>query len=222
MKRHMYLWTLAFVSTISAQALSQQTCPVTDQIDAQILEYDLSEIPNRQGFFVALVLGLEPESFPQKDIAEKKDPCSRGTFTVANDLFTVFGEDKSPPRWASSPGNPSEIIYLASMPRPKPAYEWYEKQLKDKSTVPRFDNKESMMYALVAIEGTKREIFALYDKMPSDRQLLPIMCTALGGTLGVQATFDVTTREFKADRSIGPPTSITDTTKASLCKALSP
>ncbi|MFN9543697.1 MAG: hypothetical protein ACK55V_14465 [Alphaproteobacteria bacterium] len=165
--------------------------------DARELTFDIRDTKVLQGLEVSFQLGLLPEDFPEKDIAEKKEPCSRGTFTLANGMsMDLRGEnDESPQRWAVS-SIPGTTVYVAATPRPDAALRFIESYKGEKEA--EF-NKKDMMYAIVLTRGDdKRRVFHFFDKIPTDDRLKELLRPITISKGREQVMFDTTQRRVFA------------------------
>jgi hypothetical protein len=150
----------------------------------------------KAGLMATFLLGLNPPTFPAEDIGKIANPCERTTFTVGGDAYTVHGGDRDqPPRWAASVSKPERVAYIALVPRPAPALDWFHRYEKDNNAPANFNTGADMMFALAVTAGLKREIYAYYDKIPDDAHLTDAMCKALAGGLVRFATWNVETLE---------------------------
>lgn len=143
------------------------------------------------GFYVGMQMALTPKTFPFKDIAAIDEPCTRGKFEAAGGTYEVFGGiGDSPPRYAIGP-DLGKIAYIALGPPPEAALAW----AKDRNRSNGLSFNGGGVFVLAITSGDKRDIFAVYDKVPGDAQLLPAMRDALDGKLPKVATFDSKTGE---------------------------
>jgi hypothetical protein len=167
---------------ISLSAAGAEPCKTQGAADAKELTFDWWQQDLRQGFFASVDLGLSPPTFPMKGIEKIAAPCSRGTFTVGSDQFELFWEADydTAPRWAVSVTKTGTLYYLALMPRPEAALTWAQgKRPAESDGSIRFGESE-WMHALVVRSGlrgdrqdfaTDRQIFVLFDKIPTDERL---------------------------------------------------
>lgn len=162
----------AFISLcLATTAPSGATpCKTTGATDAQELTFDLKDPKILQGLEISFQLGLLPKEFPETDIAENKNPCSRGPFPFTNGMtMDLRGEDEdSPQRWAVSPV-PGPTVYVAAMPRPDAALKILENYEASKRVT---FNIGDAMYVIALTRGDdKRHIFHFFDKIPTDDRL---------------------------------------------------
>jgi hypothetical protein len=134
--------------TATAQA---EPCKTSGHAEAKEVALNLGNARTRNGLHISFQLGLLPIEFPFEDIRANKSPCTRGTFAVFSHTFELFGEDENlPPRWAVSPSAKEVMtLYLAMMPKPDVAADWYEKTRPKGPAEVTFKDDE-YMWALVA------------------------------------------------------------------------
>lgn len=189
----------AFVSlclaTISPSAAAP--CKTTGAPDGQELTFDLKDPRILQALEISFQLGLLPKEFPETDIAEKKDPCSRGTFPFTNGMtMDLRGENEdSPQRWAVSP-MPGPTVYVAATPRPDAALRFIEGYKSGNEA--KFE-KGDMMYVIALARGDdKRHIFSFFDKIPTDDRLKELLRPITISKGREQVMFDTTQRRVFA------------------------
>jgi hypothetical protein len=191
----------AIIPTILALTLCLATiapsgaapCKTTGASDAHELTFDLKDPKILQALEISFQLGLLPKEFPETDIAEKKDPCSRGPFPFTNGMtMDLRGEDDdSPPRWADSP-IPGPTVYVALTPKPDAALRFAESYKGGKEA--SFGNGD-MMYVIALTRGDdKRHIFHFFDKIPTDDRLKELFRPITISQGREQVMFDTTQR----------------------------
>jgi hypothetical protein len=170
-------------------------CKTTGAPDAQELTFDLKDPKILQGLEISFQLGLLPKEFPETDIAENKNPCSRGTFPFTNGMtMDLRGEDDdSPQRWAVSP-LPGPTVYVAATPRPDAALRFNEGY--NSGNEAKFD-KGDMMYVIALTRGDdKRHIFHFFDNIPTDDRLKDLFRPITISQGREQVMFDTTLRQL--------------------------
>lgn len=184
--------TLCLATTAPASAAP---CKTQGAPDAHELTFDLKDPKILQGLEISFQLGLLPKEFPETDIAEKKDPCSRGTFPFTNGMtMELRGEDEdTPPRWAVSP-IPGPTVYVALTPKPDAALRFAESYKGGKEA--SFGNGD-MMYAMVLTRGDdKRHVFHFFDRIPTDDHLKELFRPITISQGREQVMFDTTQRQL--------------------------
>jgi len=185
---------IALTLCLSATAPSSAApCKTAGAPDAQELTFDLKDPKILQALEISFQLGLLPKEFPENDIAEKKDPCSRGPFPFTNGMtMDLRGEDDdNPRRWAISP-IPGPTVYVAATPRPDAALRFIESYKGGNEAT--FD-KGDMMYVIALTRGDdKRHIFHFFDKIPTDERLKELFRPITISQGREQVMFDTTRR----------------------------
>ena len=154
-----------------------------------ILSLDNRDEDFIRGLRIGLMFGLTPATFPQEEIAANPNACSRGEFEANADLYRVFGEDFDvPQRWAIGPND--RIVYLALMPPPENTLEWERRGGRGS-----INFTGDPLYVLAVANGDIRDVFAIFEGMPGDAQLVTAFKDALEGRLPRIATFDPRTGE---------------------------
>jgi hypothetical protein len=165
-------------------------CKPSNADSARVLSFDPGDANTINGLDISFQLGLSPETFPAKDIEAQKQPCKRLDFDAKGLTYSLRGEDgATPPRWATTPTHPGETAYIAWLPSPTAALDWYAKYQTDKNTPAQFNTHGAMMVVLSITSGENREVFRFYDSVPDDRTLSQDMCAALAGELPIIAIY---------------------------------
>jgi hypothetical protein len=142
---------------------------------------------------VSFTFGLTPGTFPFDEIAKATDPCTRGSFEAGGQTYFIFGgAGDSPPRFALGP-DPKRMAFVAVAPPAADALKWMRS--KDRSKGLSFTT--APLGVLVVPNGATRDIYALFEDIPGDAQLLATMRDALDGKLPRIASFNVQTGETK-------------------------
>ncbi len=181
---------LATGLTAAQPALAQLPCKAdTDEAAATKLADQSQDY--LAGFYVGMQMALTPKTFPFDAIARIDEPCTRGKFDAAGVTYEIFGGlGDSPPRYATGP-DPKRVAYIALGPPPATALAW----AKDRNRSNGLSFKGGGVFVLAITNGDKRDIFAVYDNVPGDTQLLAAFRDALDGKLQKVATFDSKTGE---------------------------
>jgi hypothetical protein len=168
--RHAVTATALALTLSIAPTASATPCKTTGAPDAHELTFDLKDPKILQGLEVSFQLGLLPKEFPENDIAENKNPCSRGPFPFTNGMtMDLRGEDEdSPQRWAVSPV-PGPTVYVAAMPRPDAALKILESYEASKRVT--FNIGDAMYVIALSRGDDKRHVFHFFDKIPTDDRL---------------------------------------------------
>lgn len=183
---------LASKLTAAQPAFAQLVCKA-DTTEANATKLADQNQEYLAGFYFGMRMALTPKTFPFDSIAEIDEPCTRGKFEAAGASYEIFGGlGDSPPRYAIGP-DPQKIAYIALGPPPAVALAW----AKDRNRSNGLSFKGGGVYVLAITNGDKRDIFAVYDNIPGDAQLLAAFRDALEGKLPKAATFDGTTGETK-------------------------
>lgn len=187
---------VAIALTSSVVPALAAPCKTQGAADAHELTFDLKNDETLRGLRFSFGFGLLPAEFPAKEIAEIKEPCSRGAFTIkSGGNLELFGEDDdSPPRWAKAPSPESPILYIALMPRPGPAAAWADSPNAKAGDNVRF-KPEEMMFVVVfsSAESDRRLIFHFFDRIPDDERLKSLMTKIVARETRWQVGFDVKT-----------------------------
>lgn len=163
---------------------AQEPCASETNKAAVILVAEQSD-DYRSGLAPAFRLALTPRSFPIATIQQIDDPCTRGTFEVAGETYRVFGGfGDMPPRYALGP-DPTKVAYIASGPPPVLALEWQKAGGRGGLSF-----RTGKISILAITNGDTRDIYALFDDVPGDAQLIAAFRDALEGRLPKIATFD--------------------------------
>ena len=188
-----------------ASAAGAAPCKGEGSAAAKPLLYYTADYATLDGLELTLLIGLEPATSPQADIAKLTDACVRTTFVSNSRTWTLHGDDADTfPRWATAPGV-SMIVYLAAMPPPDQVHAWAEEQRKRPTHEPSASFK-SYIWALVAADGDQRHIFGFYDRLPDDARLIQAMQAASDGQTPPILGFDVKTAKVDEGRMIEPLT----------------
>lgn len=163
---------------------AQEPCaPVADEV--AIVSVAEQSDDYRKGLAPAFRLALTPRSFPINAIKRIEDPCTRGTFEAAGETYRVFGGfGDSPPRYALGP-DPTKVVYVALGPPPVVALEWQKA-----GGAGGLSFRSGGIKILAITNGDARDIYALFDDVPGDAQLIAAFRDALEGRLPKIATFD--------------------------------
>lgn len=170
-------------------------CKTQGATDAQELSFDLKDPKVLLGLEVSFQLGQMPQEFPEHDIAEAIDPCSRGTFPFTNGMtMELHGEnDDTPPRWAVSP-IPGPTVYLDVKAKPDAALRFIDAYKNGK--VAKFSEGD-MMYVIALTRGdNKHHIFHFFDRIPTDDRLKELFRPITISQGREQVTFDTTQRRL--------------------------
>ena len=182
----MLVLAAAAAACLFAGAAHAQDCGDPGSATAQPLQAKDVVIP---GVEISIMLGLEPGSFPLKDIKAEKSPCKRADFQVGGVTWTLFGgKESQPARWATAGGKTDRVAFLAFMPWPADAAAWSEKRKADPRAEAAF---ERMAVVLVIAEGSQRKLYLVYDDVPDDARLIQLMAAALSGEVKPFGTYDV-------------------------------
>lgn len=129
------------------------------------------------GLNVSLILALKPRTFPETEIQDLTDACTRGAFISSEHEYSVFGSDTdSPPRWAVSESQ-DRIAYVALAPPPNTAFDWYS-ETGGKGPL-KFDDQP--IYIVAIVNSEFRDVYAFLETLPSDDQLIRLFQAALDG-----------------------------------------
>jgi hypothetical protein len=184
---------------LAPPAQANAACPADANVGSPI-RYNVLESDVFLGLTLSFLFGLTPATFPKAEIEERPNACSRGSFESGGDTYNVFGEEgDTPPRWAVSEGS-RKIAFLAWAPLPSAALSAYRGgaiQLGQNS----FDDA---IVVLAVTDGSKRNIYEIYDDVPGDAQLLAAMKGALDGTLPLLAVYHVRRQELTTERALLP------------------
>jgi hypothetical protein len=204
--RHVKLAIMAAVTCLlaSSSAIAATPCKGAGSVSAKPVLYYTADAAVLDGLEVALQLGLEPATFPSRDIAKQPGACVHASFNAGGRIWTLYGDDEdTPPRWAQSDAR--TIVYLAAMPPADQAHAWAEAR-RDHRTGEKTVTFNGMMFALVAADGDKRRIFGFYEALPDDARLSRAMQSAIEGRTPAILGFDVKTGDADEGRMIEPLT----------------
>ena len=170
---------LAIASVLICHSIAHATpqCePITEASERMVPTGNTTDFLT--GLNVSLILALKPSTFPYEQISQNNQPCMRSEFDSAEIHYSMYGSDAdSPPRWAiSEAGN--RVAYIAIAPSPRLALDWYNKT-GGKGNL-EFD--EPPIYIVAVTDGDARDIYAFFNSLPSDEQLLNLFQAALAGT----------------------------------------
>lgn len=139
----------------------------------------------REGLPPAFLLALSPRSFPLQSIKSIDEPCTRGTFEAGGATYRVYGGfGDMPPRYALGP-DPKKVAYIASGPPPALALKWQQAGGKGGLSF-----RTGGIKILAITNGDMREVYALFEDIPGDAQLIDAFREALEGRLPLIATYD--------------------------------
>lgn len=190
--------TLAILSLLLAATTAHAApCKTQGDTSARELTFNLNDPKVQAGLSVAFQFGLLPPEFPENDIAQHREPCSRGTFPYTNGMaMELHGEDDdSPPRWAMSP-MPGPTVYIALLPKPDAALAAAEAARHAGQATLR---PGDMMYAIAMTRGdTKRTIYHFFDRIPDDARLKSLLRPIVISQGKVLVTYDVKTGRVEA------------------------
>lgn len=176
-----------------AAALIAAPMAAAEQCTARTGESAIVSLNDRDAQYLrnmafAFLTALLPETFPAQDIEEAVDPCTRVQFEANSQVYRVFGEGYATvPRWAVS-DDPQRIAYLAMMPPPNVVQGWFDNGVQGPL---RFSGPAYLVLAIT--NGDSRDIYAVFDGMPGDAQLIEVFRDALEGRLPRIATLDART-----------------------------
>ncbi|MEQ1493713.1 MAG: hypothetical protein ABL932_24530, partial [Terricaulis sp.] len=161
--------------------------------ESAIVSLDDRDAPYRRNMAFAFFTALLPATFPAQDIENADDPCTRGQFEANSQVYHAFGEGfASVPRWAVG-DDPQRIVYLAMMPPPNVVQGWFDNGIQQGPLTFR----GPAYFVLAITNGDSRDIYAVFDAMPGDAQLLGVFRDALEGRLPRIAVFDAITGETR-------------------------
>ena len=190
MKSALCALLVATIIAAAQPALAQLQCSASAE-EAKTTKLADQSRDYLAGFYVGMQMALTPKTFPFDAIAKIYEPCTRGKFDAAEGTYEIFGGvGDSPPRYAIGP-DPKRVAYIALGPPPAAALAW----AKDRNRSNGLSFNGGGVYVLAITDGDKRAIFAVYDNVPGDTQLLAAFRDALDGKLAKVATFDSKTGE---------------------------
>ena len=189
--RHLIMATAA-ATCLFAGAARADDCGDPGSTAAHLLPTSAVAV---EGVHISILLGLEPDSFPLKDIRDERSPCRRIDFDVGGETWTLFGgKDSQPPRWAMSGRKTDRVVFLAYMPWPEDAAAWDRARAQDPAAEASFNR---MAVALTVAEGDLRHVYVLYDDVPDDARLIMHLSGALAGEIAPFVTYDVKKNDFR-------------------------
>lgn len=184
------------VGFLAAAVFLAAPVAAAEQCSARTDESTIVSLDNRDPQYLrniafSFFTALTPETFPAQQIEEAVDPCTRGQFEANSQVYHAFGEGfASVPRWAVS-DDPQRIVYLAMMPPPDVVQGWFDNGIQQGPLTFRGPS----YFVLAITNGENRDIYAVFDAMPGDAQLLGVFRDALEGRLPRIAVFDPITGE---------------------------
>jgi hypothetical protein len=179
--------TAVILMVMIGGASASPACKGVGSTTAKPLDFANSDNDTLMGLTIALVYGLDPSTFPARDIAAEASPCKRGDFDVGSVTYSLYGDEGLPQRWATDPNLSGRLVYIALLPRPGPALAAYRAQPNSSSV--QFKPGD-MMFVLAVTDGDQRRLFRFYDAIPDDSTLEADMCAALSGQLALLGQFD--------------------------------
>ena len=185
---------IAVLASLGFAAAAHAAPACHDAGDANVTEmtFNAQDSIVVMGLNVGLQLALEPPSFPSEDIGKAKDACLRGEFVVGSERWQIFGDDKDTPlRWAVN-DRTGRIVFLAIVPDPAEAADWFQKYQKDHKTPASFSKR---LLAIVVADGDTRTVYQFSRVIPDDYHLSRRMQAAISGALLPTATMNVKTGE---------------------------
>lgn len=179
----------AAVALMAAPMVAAEQCS-TRTGESAIVSLDNRDAQYLRTIAFAFLTALTPDTFPTEQIEEAVDPCTRGQFEANSQSYHAFGEGlASVPRWAVGDDR-QHIIYLAVMPPPNAVQQWFSNGIRGNLT---FSGQP--YYVLAITNGSTRDIYAIFETMPGDAQLIGAFRDALEGRTPRLATFDLRTGE---------------------------
>ena len=189
-----WIAAVAVLTALGMTTVARAAPACRDSGDANVSEmsFDAKDPKVAKGLDIGLQLALTPPSFPAEDIAKNKNACLRGDFMVGNERWQIYGDDKDQPtRWATG-ATSSRVVFLAAVPDPVQAADWYDKYQKDPKTPATF---KGTLYVIVVADGDTRTVYQFSRVIPDNYHLAMRMKAALEGTAPQAATMDEKTQE---------------------------